>query len=144
MLFHINADPSEAEPLNPDGKMPTRQDAQDAVKVIQEAYKLERKTFVYGTPIPEPDGPGEGRGNNVGQFWKRAALGHVLHRACWQELFCKIRALQMVLSVNAIYTQEVFGNKSSNCMHIFYTKELFPNECNNFGPHSKVTQEETI
>ena len=63
--------------------------------------------------------------------------GHLLHRAFWQEFFCVTRRLHKVLSVNAPITHKMVWEFISNCTHICYTKELFPNHlCNHFGPHS--------
>jgi len=60
LLFHITKDPSEANPLNPQGDMPAGSKAQQAMRDIQAAYEVERRTFVYGRLTAEPDGPGEG------------------------------------------------------------------------------------
>mmetsp|Transcript_56321 Transcript_56321/g.180831 ORF Transcript_56321/g.180831 Transcript_56321/m.180831 type:complete len:599 (+) Transcript_56321:53-1849(+) len=62
LLFNVEKDPSEAIPLNPDGEMPHDAEAAAAIGRIQKAHATERATFVYGSLVPEPDGPGEGPG----------------------------------------------------------------------------------
>ena len=54
-------DPSESIPIST-GSMPpdSDPDAQEAMGRIMRAYATELATFVYGTIVPEPDGPGEG------------------------------------------------------------------------------------
>lgn len=62
LLFHIEHDPSEAFPLNPNGTMPVDPQVRAALHRIQQAHAMELATFVYGRAVPEPDGPGEGPG----------------------------------------------------------------------------------
>merc|ERR1712014_269323 len=62
LLFNVELDPSEAVPLNPDGKVPTEEEAQRALERIGHALAAEKATFVPGRLVPEPDQEGEGPG----------------------------------------------------------------------------------
>lgn len=58
LLFNVEKDPSEASPV-PGG---ADSEAAAALRHIQRAYLEERRTFVYGHLVAEPDSPGEGPG----------------------------------------------------------------------------------
>ena len=63
LLFNIDKDPSESEPLNAPGNvMPHNPEHQEVMKRIMQAYAMEKSTFVFGKLVPEPDGPNEGPG----------------------------------------------------------------------------------
>jgi len=63
LLFDVEKDPSESQPVNEEGQAPRGADAVLAMKRIQQAYRTERATFIYGNLVPEPDEPGEGPGS---------------------------------------------------------------------------------
>jgi len=61
LLFDIEKDPSEAEPIS-FNKMPKKEEDLLAMKRILAAYAMEKSTFQFGKIKKEPDGPGEGPG----------------------------------------------------------------------------------
>ena len=63
LLFNVDKDPSESEPLNAPGNvMPSDPELQEVMTRILKAYAMEKSTFVFGELVPEPDGPNEGPG----------------------------------------------------------------------------------
>jgi len=58
LLFDVEKDPSEAEPIS-FNEMPTRTEDVMAMKRILAAYAMEKSTFQFGNITQEPDGPGE-------------------------------------------------------------------------------------
>jgi arylsulfatase A-like enzyme len=62
LLFNVDRDPSETSPVCEPNTMPTDPSDKDAMERIVKAYAAEKATFTFGTLVPEPDGPGEGRG----------------------------------------------------------------------------------
>jgi len=61
LLFDVDKDPSEAEPIST-GEMPAGSEDAAAMHRIMNAYTTEVATFVLGHLLPAPDGPGEGPG----------------------------------------------------------------------------------
>jgi hypothetical protein len=61
LLFNIEKDPSEAEPISYN-KMPQHEEDVAAMQRILAAYANEKATFQFGTIKQEPDGDGEGPG----------------------------------------------------------------------------------
>jgi C-terminal region of aryl-sulfatase/Sulfatase len=61
LLFDVEKDPSESEPISA-GEKPQHPEHQVAIDRIIKAYAMERATFVFGTVLTYPDGPGEGPG----------------------------------------------------------------------------------
>jgi arylsulfatase A len=61
LLFDVNRDPSEAEPIST-GEMPNHPEHRAAMERIMKAYAMEVSTFTFGKMVPYPDGPGEGPG----------------------------------------------------------------------------------
>ncbi|KAG7350334.1 alkaline-phosphatase-like, core domain containing protein [Nitzschia inconspicua] len=59
LLFDVEKDPSESEPLS-SGGMPKDPEHQAAMDRIVKAYAMERATFVFGSLVTYPDEPGEG------------------------------------------------------------------------------------
>lgn len=63
LLFHIEHDPSESQPIGYGGHhVPDDPEHAEALHRLVKAHAFEVATFVYGDPTPEPDGPGEGPG----------------------------------------------------------------------------------
>ena len=63
--------------------------------------------------------------------------GHVLHSAFWQDFICVIRVPPQGAVCERQSHRRIFGELISNCAHICYTKELFPNYlCHHLGPLS--------
>jgi arylsulfatase A-like enzyme len=60
LLFNIEKDPSEAEPINKDNELPDDPNDLAAIQRILKAYAMEKATFEFGNLVPYPDGPGEG------------------------------------------------------------------------------------
>ncbi|OEU21348.1 alkaline phosphatase-like protein [Fragilariopsis cylindrus CCMP1102] len=58
LLFDIEKDPSEAEPIS-FNQMPTKKEDLMAMNRILKAYAMEKSTFQFGNITQEPDGPGE-------------------------------------------------------------------------------------
>eukprot|EP00536_Pseudo-nitzschia_multiseries_P001825 jgi/Psemu1/322277/estExt_fgenesh1_pg.C_230042 len=61
LLFDIEKDPSEAEPISVN-TMPTKNEDLRAMRRILAAYAMEKSTFEFGNITQEPDGDGEGPG----------------------------------------------------------------------------------
>lgn len=61
LLFDVEKDPSEAEPIS-FNEMPTEEEDLLAMKRILAAYTMEKSTFRFGNITQEPDGEGEGPG----------------------------------------------------------------------------------
>ena len=61
LLFDVEKDPSEAEPISYN-KMPEKEEDLEAMQRIVAAYANEKATFQFGTIHQEPDGEGEGPG----------------------------------------------------------------------------------
>merc|ERR1712072_38892 len=59
LLFNVEKDPSEAEPVNPK----SASEAKAVIDAIQAAYATEVETFTTQKLIPEPDEEGEGPGH---------------------------------------------------------------------------------
>lgn len=62
LLFDVEKDPSEAEPISFNA-MPEKAEDLEAMKRILSAYAMEKSTFQFGNITKEPDGPGEGPGH---------------------------------------------------------------------------------
>ena len=62
LLFDIEKDPSEAQPLNEPNQKPGRAEDVDALNRILKAYAMEVSTFEFGQILDIPDGPGESPG----------------------------------------------------------------------------------
>lgn len=62
LLFDIERDPSESEPII-FNKMPTKSEDLLAMKRIMAAYAMEKSTFQFGNITREPDGNDEGPGH---------------------------------------------------------------------------------
>jgi arylsulfatase A len=62
LLFNVDRDPSESEPIACGNEMPTDPIHRAAMDRIVKAYAMEKATFTFGKVIPYPDGPGEGPG----------------------------------------------------------------------------------
>jgi hypothetical protein len=58
LLFDIEKDPSEADPIS-FNEMPTKKEDSMAMNRILKAYAMEKSTFQFGNITQEPDGPGE-------------------------------------------------------------------------------------
>lgn len=63
LLFDVDRDPSESEPIARGDEMPTDPIHAAAMDRILKAYAMERATFTFGKVVPYPDGPGEGPGS---------------------------------------------------------------------------------
>lgn len=61
LLFNVEKDPSESEPLSTGG-MPQNPEDQVAMDRIIKAYAMERATFEFGSVLIYPDEAGEGPG----------------------------------------------------------------------------------
>lgn len=61
LLFNVDKDPSEAEPIS-QGEMPSDPEHRRVMDRIMAAYAMEVATFAKGKIVPAPDGPGEGPG----------------------------------------------------------------------------------
>lgn len=59
LLFDVEKDPSEAEPISVN-EMPEKPEDVEAMKRILKAYAMEKATFEFGHIKAYPDGPGEG------------------------------------------------------------------------------------
>ena len=62
LLFDIEKDPSESEPIC-FNEMPSKGEDLEAMKRIMAAYAMEKSTFQFGNITQEPNGPGEGPGH---------------------------------------------------------------------------------
>eukprot|EP00934_Nitzschia_sp_Nitz4_P003453 Nitzschia sp. Nitz4//scaffold42_size132992//46093//47946//NITZ4_003391-RA/size132992-processed-gene-0.8-mRNA-1//1//CDS//3329551694//3443//frame0 len=60
LMFNVDQDPSEANPLNEPNQLPTNEADLAAMNRMLAAYAMEKATFEFGTILPIPDGPGEG------------------------------------------------------------------------------------
>lgn len=62
LMFNVEEDPSESEPLNKENQDPKDPDDLAVMKRILKAFAMEKATFEYGSITNVPDGPGEGDG----------------------------------------------------------------------------------